>query len=606
MGDPEAQFSYSRCLQEGIHVDIDYLEAFNWLKQASENGHKDSMFLLAKAYHFGMGVKVNMERAAAWYYNAAKCGRVEAAIYLAYLFEEGLGVEKAPHCAEFWLRYAIRSESHVSPGAMFSLARLYQRWATSLEVAGLESCVMRPVIWFEGSSVGESVNERSNVSQDFDLVSSNDLPEFGYTRTIREGHETTDEKQRQKELQLLQQVELMVNENDEQEMELYGPLREKGGLGIQFKRNIIQRVFCKSLSEEKGIKQGWRIHDIAGIHASTLSTRNISSILNRLKASGLSFNMTFEYKLDTQYLWNQTVFWTKEAAIYNVSKAQFVLSRWLLPKHQTHPARPTSLQTSTPKFGYLSDRRFDNYERNPGLVSPSFEESERWLWRAAKSGSGDAWYDLGRRALALEGAGLKNKQNPPPPIRRNLSNIHDIVKPSDYFRNGAFEGHFGCMGALAHCLFFGVGGVEKVNTSQAFQLWKQAALQGGDPEALRSLARCKYDGIGCRPNVSEAVSYFQRAAEMGLSDAQVWMGSVLMEQLVAGSDEETEEKETKAFKWFEKAAKAGEAEGMYRLGICYLRGEGVLEDMAMGRTWLTNSAKLGFAAAGEALASIGG
>eukprot|EP00954_Amorphochlora_amoebiformis_P014582 1140252-Amorphochlora_amoeboformis.AAC.1 len=58
--------------------------------------------------------------------------------------------------------------------------------------------------------------------------------------------------------------------------------------------------------------------------------------------------------------------------------------------------------------------------------------------------------------------------------------------------SGAFEGHFGCMGALAHCLFFGVGGVEKVNTSQAFQLWKQAALQGGDPEALRSLARCKY------------------------------------------------------------------------------------------------------------------
>eukprot|EP00954_Amorphochlora_amoebiformis_P006375 497770-Amorphochlora_amoeboformis.AAC.1 len=28
-----------------------------------------------------------------------------------------------------------------------------------------------------------------------------------------------------------------------------------------------------------------------------------------------------------------------------------------------------------------------------GLVSPSFEESERWLWRAAKSGSGDAWYE---------------------------------------------------------------------------------------------------------------------------------------------------------------------------------------------------------------------
>jgi uncharacterized protein len=49
----------------------------------------------------------------------------------------------------------------------------------------------------------------------------------------------------------------------------------------------------------------------------------------------------------------------------------------------------------------------------------------------------------------------------------------------------------------------------------------------------------------------------------------------------------------KAFRCFRRAAAAGEAEGAYRLGLIYLRGEGVVASPGDGIVWMRRAAEQG-------------
>ena len=53
----------------------------------------------------------------------------------------------------------------------------------------------------------------------------------------------------------------------------------------------------------------------------------------------------------------------------------------------------------------------------------------------------------------------------------------------------------------------------------------------------------------------------------------------------------------KAFRFFQRAAACGEAEGAYRLGLLYLRGEGVVASLGDGIVWLLRAAEQGQAEA---------
>jgi len=51
--------------------------------------------------------------------------------------------------------------------------------------------------------------------------------------------------------------------------------------------------------------------------------------------------------------------------------------------------------------------------------------------------------------------------------------------------------------------------------------------------------------------------------------------------------------DTKAAKWYHKAAEQGHAKAQYQLGWAYLRGEGVLEDDIKGVKWYRKAAEQG-------------
>ena len=92
-----------------------------------------------------------------------------------------------------------------------------------------------------------------------------------------------------------------------------------------------------------------------------------------------------------------------------------------------------------------------------------------------------------------------------------------------------------------------------------------------------------YGKNGVAKNVNEAKKWYQKAAEMGDTRAQLALGNLLKESLLY--DE--------AVKWYQKAADVGDARGQCELGCMYENGYGVLKDLDKAEELYIKSAEQG-------------
>ena len=86
-----------------------------------------------------------------------------------------------------------------------------------------------------------------------------------------------------------------------------------------------------------------------------------------------------------------------------------------------------------------------------------------------------------------------------------------------------------------------------------------------------------------------------KAAKQGNADAEYSVG------MCYDGGHGVDEDEKKAFKWFMKAAKQGNADGEYSVGMCYGGARGVDEDYKKADTWFWKAAKQGNADARDEL-----
>ena len=68
-------------------------ETIRSLREKAEDGHAESMFLLAVAYAQGKGVERNDTAAARWFLQAARKGHMRAQTSIGYLYATGRGVK---------------------------------------------------------------------------------------------------------------------------------------------------------------------------------------------------------------------------------------------------------------------------------------------------------------------------------------------------------------------------------------------------------------------------------------------------------------------------------------------------------------------------------
>ena len=116
--------------------------------------------------------------------------------------------------------------------------------------------------------------------------------------------------------------------------------------------------------------------------------------------------------------------------------------------------------------------------------------------------------------------------------------------------------------------------------------WFRNAAEAGNVEAQRQLAVCYKRGIGLPVDIIAYEIWMEKAASAGDVEAQLELG-----EHYNGLEEEQ-----CAF-WYGKAARQGNAEGEYWLGVLYDNGYGVEQDYSKAYEWISQAATAGHATA---------
>lgn len=96
----------------------------------------------------------------------------------------------------------------------------------------------------------------------------------------------------------------------------------------------------------------------------------------------------------------------------------------------------------------------------------------------------------------------------------------------------------------------------------------------------------------------EAFEYYLKAARQGDAEAQFYLG------LCYNYGDGVEKDLSEAVKWYRKAADQGDALAQYNLGICYDNGYGVEKDLSEAVIWFRKAADQGLAEAQNMLRKL--
>jgi TPR repeat protein len=207
-------------------------------------------------------------------------------------------------------------------------------------------------------------------------------------------------------------------------------------------------------------------------------------------------------------------------------------------------------------------------EAGIGMPQPAPADAINWYEKAVQHGSLDAATNIA--LMYANGKGVSK----------------DAAQAVTWFRRGAEGGDASAQYNLA--LMYERGeGVPK-DYREAIR-WLTAAADQNLVPAMMSLAEFSMQppDPALTKDVAKAVHYYQKAADLGNSLAQVNLATILTKGLQAKPDYE------QAAKWYQKAALQGERDGQFGLGVSYALGRGVPVDYEEARRWFTSAADQG-------------
>jgi hypothetical protein len=114
-------------------------------------------------------------------------------------------------------------------------------------------------------------------------------------------------------------------------------------------------------------------------------------------------------------------------------------------------------------------------------------------------------------------------------------------------------------------------------------------------EACYYLGKMYYNGYGVQKDLSEALNWFRKGANLMDPRAQYTLG------MIYAVGEGVQQDDTEAVSWFRKAAEQGDAVGQYYLGRSYYQGSGIEQDYEQAVKWTQKSADQGLAMAQSSL-----
>lgn len=113
------------------------------------------------------------------------------------------------------------------------------------------------------------------------------------------------------------------------------------------------------------------------------------------------------------------------------------------------------------------------------------------------------------------------------------------------------------------------------------------AAAGGDASAMFEIGSRYAEGRGVTADMTQAATWYERAAEQGLAPAQYRIGNFYEKGTGVTRDI------AKAKAWYEKAASQGNASAMHNLAVLYAMGADGVTDNEKAARWFLDAAELG-------------
>ena len=292
-----------------------------------------------------------------------------------------------------------------------------------------------------------------------------------------------------------------------------------------------------------------------------------------------------------------------DAVIKSAKKAE---SSTAAPSVEKEEAQPASVEKATKKASKsVAEKPQPKTENNPQAEAMYAEaclasgpKRVMLLQKAAEEGSFDAMYDLSD--CYYDGDGVEK-------------NMSLAVK---WLTKAAESGMVKAQAALGGVYFQGEEGLDQnyalaekyllkaaerdFSKAQIALAYLYAAMEDYEKtlvwarkaadletEAYAILGRLYSEGLGVEQNYTEALKYYEKAAKEGDADSQNIVGNLYSDGTYAKQDL------TKAFKYYQMAAAQGHMYGMYNFGLCYASGDGCLVDMGCALEWIEKAASAG-------------
>lgn len=234
-------------------------------------------------------------------------------------------------------------------------------------------------------------------------------------------------------------------------------------------------------------------------------------------------------------------------------------------------------------------------------LQKNIKKALTWLTRAGKQGHPRAQFFLGqfyRSGMGVEKDlvearkwfrlaatwGDIDAQNAYNELKRR-----EVKEKLQQVRVKAEAGDLQALHQLASWHLEGESGAEK-SSSAAIHWFTRAAQEGYMASQYQLGLLYKSGGDGFKKDLSQARKWLTLAHEQGSAEARVLLQDISRQQ--QGSGRPLQERISKLARRvpFEKEAKQGDAQAQYKLGLMYIRGEGVKLDPVVGLAWLRKSA----------------
>lgn len=172
-------------------------------------------------------------------------------------------------------------------------------------------------------------------------------------------------------------------------------------------------------------------------------------------------------------------------------------------------------------------------------------------------------------------------------MSRMCSSFHNALMQLDRYRRGEWRDDYSRIAKRVNEVFADrLAHFEKTTCPQKIDLYRHLAAKG-DAWAMFRLGSSYAKGIGVQQSDTEALHWWQQAANLNHPDAYLALGMMYSDGMAFAPDYRI------AFTWFSKSAELNVAEAQFQLGGLYRKGLGVEKNVKLAVEWYRKAAKQG-------------